>query len=600
MAVDAALGSVEPHYDFICAAQADFGARFARAHAHHHDVLSRFDADLEFLHSLDLPPALRAPRRARLADLLDVPALRALAAECARSHRRFAARVAGLDALHAALRVDVEALFMRAPSVDLEALTRRLEEAGGLAEEQRGAAQALAADAARAEAVLAAAAAGAEAGPPAALGDAVSMLEAMHEAHVAGVLPRSAACGAAVAAFARECCAAKNALGGDALRALRTVAAQQSKIREMREALAPFPAALDRQDADVARLLAVRRLPAAYRHCLAECARRAAFGEKYAAFASDLAERMGRFRHKEAAVRAKFRRHVEGLLPGEMLGAMGLDQPPPHCQVSVPGDERARLLPVGADDLRRLQPPPRPGSAAGEPPSSLSALTGHGSDGSEGAPEEAGGGGEGYAASALQMENTRLRAELAAQVALDCIRAAEMAGLAPPLPASPASPAASPRPGEPGALPPDAGAKFERALAAKDALIAGLRAEAGAARRQAAAYEARVRAVEAQLGLQRSHAASAASSSGGGAASLPPAPPPPPSEPAMQQQGSQLSSDLHSSGPAAGSSAHSAEAPLRESGGSSAAAAADAQPASAAAASAQEMEGTPSKEAKET
>lgn len=45
--------------------------------------------------------------------------------------------------------------------------------------------------------------------------------------------------------------------------------------------------------------------------CLAECVRRGAFGEKYAASAARLAEGMGRFREKELATREAFRKHVE-------------------------------------------------------------------------------------------------------------------------------------------------------------------------------------------------------------------------------------------------------------------------------------------------
>ena len=48
----------------------------------------------------------------------------------------------------------------------------------------------------------------------------------------------------------------------------------------------------------LAELLVVRRAPAAYKQCLAECVRRGAFMEKYAASAAKLAEGMGRFREK--------------------------------------------------------------------------------------------------------------------------------------------------------------------------------------------------------------------------------------------------------------------------------------------------------------
>lgn len=69
--------------------------------------------------------------------------------------------------------------------------------------------------------------------------------------------------------------------------------------------------ALARQEGAVQGLLVVRRAPAAYKQCLAECVRRGAFVEKYAHSAAQLAERMGAFREKELAMRESFRKHVE-------------------------------------------------------------------------------------------------------------------------------------------------------------------------------------------------------------------------------------------------------------------------------------------------
>jgi hypothetical protein len=69
--------------------------------------------------------------------------------------------------------------------------------------------------------------------------------------------------------------------------------------------------ALARQEGAVQGLLVVRRAPAAYKQCLAECVRRGAFMEKYAHSAAQLAERMGAFREKELAMRESFRKHVE-------------------------------------------------------------------------------------------------------------------------------------------------------------------------------------------------------------------------------------------------------------------------------------------------
>jgi hypothetical protein len=221
---------------------------------------------------------------------------------------------------------------------------------------------------------------------------------------------------------------------------------------------------------------------------------RSAFGERYAALASDLAEKMGRFRQKEAAFRDTFRRHVADLIPLDLLDAMGLLQQPPHCQVNVPGDESSRLMPVSPDDLRRLQLPWSSGSIE----TSLAAVSRAGAATAPTPSSEAvEGQSEAAVAAALRMENARLRAELSSQVALDCIRAAEMAALGPLSSLAPFSPNTDGKEekGEKDA----AAAKFEKALSAKDTLIVALQDRAAASQAQAAGYERRVRELEARL-----------------------------------------------------------------------------------------------------
>lgn len=578
MAVDAAMASVEPHYAFICNAQASFQETFSRKFSFHQDVLSSFDADVEFLRSIELPEQLRYNSISKLSDLVDLQELRSIATECRRSHRRFASRVTELESLHSALRTDVETLFMRAPCVDLDDLSHGLAAAAAGTDEQATIVQALAADLNKAETAVAEATAATLSSASSSsatastggssqaavlstgLQDTVGMLEAMHEAHMTTALSSVAHQRVAIETFAHRCVEAKNALATDALQALRTIASQQSKIREMKEALAPFPAALERQDAQISSLLVVRRLPAAFKQALAECLRRAAFAEKYSSFAADLAERMGKFRLKEESMRNTFKGHVEGHLPLELLQRMGLEQPPPVCTVRVPQDEVKLLLPVTQEDLRRLHLP-RYGSVSS---SSSVHITGGGGGGVPGgisvaAGERAAQEAPGVAAvvlppspspaastsssSSLQLQNVQLRAELASQIALSCIQAAKLATLGPSPSASfpsqetarapslsqaasaindssglvpgmessfassatataPAAAAAAAAASTTATAPPcivlelDASQKFERALAAKDALVRAVKEEAV---KETAALKERIVELEATL-----------------------------------------------------------------------------------------------------
>ena len=225
-----------------------------------------------------------------------------------------------------------------------------------------------------------------------------------------------------------------------------------------------------------------------------------------------------------------------------MLERLGLLEQPPHCQVSVSASEGERLLAVTVDDVRRIQLPWGAASALGGPAQQhvqaqqqSSAPAGAAAQPASGAEQQQQQDATSHAAetdvtASLQLENAKLRAELASAIALDCIRSAQLAsapslgaasaqasqraaasgsgsGQASPHPA--ASAASSPRAPSAGiaavaapaapAVPAEAAHRFERALAAKDSLAAELQAQLSASRQQAAAYEARIQHLESQL-----------------------------------------------------------------------------------------------------
>ncbi|KAL4447174.1 hypothetical protein ABPG77_007207 [Micractinium sp. CCAP 211/92] len=576
MSIDAATANVEVHYAYICDAYGAFMARYQQQAAAHAEVLSRFEADLQYLASTELHPALRGSAslpgsaassaseagagssssaaagaagsasgptpHASLLGLVHAPAVREAAAAAARGHQHFGSKVAELEALFGMLKADVEALFMQAPSVDLEALTRELEEMHGQVDEQASIVAALSSDLGKVQQLLEQTSEQLAADPVASVqvSDTVHMLETMHETHVGHLLPRVTACHTAAEAFTARCLDCKNALTRDVFTQLRTISSQQSKIREMKNKLALFREALTRQDAAVQELLVVRRVPAAYKQCLAECVRREAFMEKYAHSAAALAERMGTFREKELAMRDSFRKHVERLIPATLLERMGLLEQPPHCQVSVSASEGERLLAVTVDDVRRIQLPwgaasllagPAPQQQPQQQAGALAGAAAQSAGGDEHQQPQQGAtahASEADVTTSLQLENAKLRAELASAIALDCIRSAQLAsapslgaasaaaaqraggsgsGQASPHPA--VSAASSPRAPSAGiaagsasaapAVPPEAAHRFERALAAKDSLAAELQAQLSASRQQAAAYEARIQHLESQL-----------------------------------------------------------------------------------------------------
>ncbi|GLC36258.1 hypothetical protein PLESTB_000603400 [Pleodorina starrii] len=213
------------------------------------------------------------------------------------------------------------------------------------------------------------------------LHDAAAAMEAIHETHRNRVLPRLAQLDGQLAAFAARVEASKVAMSRDVLSQLQRISGQQSRIRDMKNKLAAFHEVLGRQDAAFAELRVVHRLPSAYRALLAEVVRRAAWHQLYCRQAGRLAEHMALCRDKEAGRRTTFSAQVARYIPSDLLGRAGLASEPPYCQVTVPAPE-VPLIAVAVADLQRLSylderllatssslrasaaPPPPPHSAA--------------------------------------------------------------------------------------------------------------------------------------------------------------------------------------------------------------------------------------------
>lgn len=267
-AADAARANVEAHYLYILSTHRSFMERFGAQHAAHGELLGRLEEDASLLAAIELPPQLQQPGRWRC--LLDVspaaPRLGEWRAQLGASHAHVGAKVAEVEAGFDALRRDVEALFMQAPRVDLDALWQQLVEAEGQAEEQAAAIAALSADldavcalvedvvrrlpgaaaapggagalmaspappaaarfyapAAASTTTTTAAAAGnaPAAAPPATLQDALLALDAAHDAHCSQLLPRVADCDAVIGAFAEQCAECKASMTADVMSQLQ-------------------------------------------------------------------------------------------------------------------------------------------------------------------------------------------------------------------------------------------------------------------------------------------------------------------------------------------------------------------------------------------
>jgi len=400
MAVDVGLSAVEPHYAFICDARDSFQKSFTKQYEKHGSVLSRFEEDVRLLESIRLHSSVEYVRGERtcefLSDVVDMDQLRELAKDCKRAHVLFLDRVRAMEDEFEQLKEDVENLFLRAPTVDFEILIHDI----GI------------------------------------LGHEIEQIADMDPEHMdsAAILGAWKNVVDKAQAQASRTLKAKNRIVVDAVDVMKTVSSQQSRIRAMKDCMGPFFSALESQDARISKLAIVQLLPVAYKQCLAECARRVAFTERYSSFAAELAERMGKFRDKENSLRSQFYGQVKDIMPADLIKCMGLESPAPHCHVSVPQESEIGPIDVSLDYLRSIQLPrhsqhsyksemkkksPR-GSGSSLEASSLKA-----SSSVEVAKSTA------FerldSGSRLALENAKLRAEIASFIAQDCCsKVAEM------------------------------------------------------------------------------------------------------------------------------------------------------------------------------
>jgi hypothetical protein len=93
----------------------------------------------------------------------------------------------------------------------------------------------------------------------AAVHDTCAAVDTMHDNHLHSLLPRVRACDSAVVEFLLRCSDAKTRMTADVLEQLQGIAAQQSRIRDMKHKLAVFNEVLTRQAAAFAELQTATR-----------------------------------------------------------------------------------------------------------------------------------------------------------------------------------------------------------------------------------------------------------------------------------------------------------------------------------------------------
>uniref|UniRef100_A0A061QRQ6 Ubiquitin-like domain-containing protein n=1 Tax=Tetraselmis sp. GSL018 TaxID=582737 RepID=A0A061QRQ6_9CHLO len=426
MAVDAARANAEVHYKYIRRVFFAFMDRYTALHRAQRELLASFDHDMESLSTTRLHPSVATDERRFLADIVPRQKLQELSVNCRAAAEQFAAKVSEAEGIFADLQQRVEALLLRTPRADLDDLGRQFDKVGERLSDELSLAQRLRAELQTSTERERPSPARRSSDGSEALPEAGAEAEAEAE-RPAGTdepdkLMEMRRCDADIRAFLERCVESKNYMTGYVHEQLQQISAQQSQIRDMRNKMAVFQEVALKQRAMFSELCVAGRTLAAYRACLAEVIRRHAFQDMFAQQATQLAERMAALREKEASRHDAFRAHVDPYMPAWMQAGLGLRLPPPLCEVNV-RQEHGSLPAVTKEDA---QLPPREAkqsklaaSIFGEPvshprtaPSKETADTGRAEDPK---PVDA-------ALEAMQLQNVRLRADLAAHRAAAFLR----------------------------------------------------------------------------------------------------------------------------------------------------------------------------------
>lgn len=438
-AADAARANVEGHYTYICTVYQEFKDRYMQQFQSHSQLLLNHEALLSQLRSLELPPRLMTAGRRRLADLLPREGDIDRAGDCRRAQEHFASKVRELDNLFHQLSSDVEGLFLQAPTVDLDDLGGMLGQVEQYSEEMGSIIQVLSKDfktvCTLVEDTVRSMASASITGSM--IHDACGAMDNMNDTHVRRLLPRLKECDDLIAAFVGRCAQAKVDMTRDVIEQLQKISSQQSKIRDMKNQLVAFNEVLSRQEEAFSQLKLPHHLLTTYRYCLTECVRRKAWQEVFSKQAMKLADHMAKIREKEMAKREAFHRQATKHLAPELLVGMGLLKDPPHCTVSVPSPDPL-LLPVTLADVQRV---PVMKGISGKEGQSTDTLTSPSSQDTSSTREEGVGSGEegpgkgddaeGHEMGVdLEVENAKLRSELATRIAVACVQELEGSGAA--------------------------------------------------------------------------------------------------------------------------------------------------------------------------
>ncbi|KAJ0697735.1 putative Ubiquitin-like domain superfamily [Helianthus annuus] len=420
-ALEIARGNLDHFYKMILQNYTDFVKCYSQQQRTHSNLLVNFGRDLERLRSIKLIPVLQTPDRKCLLDFVKEDNLQKMVDDCSNSHRQFESKVGDFKQEFGELKQRTEHLFSSKASILSRDLERTVKEHEHHINEQKSIMQALSKDVDLVKKLVDDCLTS-QLSNSLRPHDAVSALGPMYEGHDKSYLPKMQDCECAITNLLIFCKNKKTEMNTFVHKYMQKIAYIQYTIKDVRYKFSVFTEALKRQNDQFEHLKVVRGIGPAYRACLAEIVRRKASMKLYMGMAGHLAERLATKRESEIRRREDFLKVNSLFIPRDILASMGLYDTPSTCDVNVaPFD--TNLLDIDISDLDRFAPEHLVGLSFKKCPSSMSQ---DGEEGSESGTEnyndfvEASELVEIAGTSKLEVENAKLKAELASTIAILC------------------------------------------------------------------------------------------------------------------------------------------------------------------------------------
>ncbi|XP_027331685.1 autophagy-related protein 11 isoform X2 [Abrus precatorius] len=353
-AVEVARGNLDQYYRLICQNYGDFMRRYMQQHRMHSELLVNFGKDVEKLRSIKLHPALQTADRKCLLDLVKEENLRKSVENCTTSHKQFENKMSQFKQTFGEAKRRVEELFSSRSFLPIKSLEQAIKEHGKYINEQKSIMQSLSKDVNTVK-KLVDDCLSSQLSSSLRPHDAVSALGPMYDVHDKNHLPKMQACDRAISKLLEFCKENKNEMNIFVHNYLQNITYVSYLIKDQKLQFPVFKEAMARQDGLFADLKLFHGIGPAYRACLAEVVRRKASMKLYMGMAGQMAERLALKRDAEVRKREEFLRAHSSCIPKDVLASMGLYDSPNHCDVNIaPFD--GNLLNIDISDVDRYAP----------------------------------------------------------------------------------------------------------------------------------------------------------------------------------------------------------------------------------------------------